>query len=160
MRFVLACIFPPAAALMYGGFWQFILNIFLTLFFWFPGSFHAFFIVFNDAENKANDQLTELKKLGFSVDYLLDGTLKVAFDDKARKVAFIGTDTTLQYNYDDIKTWQWNWIDKSRGHHVSRGNNSISFNIKDKNCPLIKVGISNTKTAEHWHAKLDAILND
>ena len=160
MRYVLAFIFPPAAALMYGGFWQFILNILLTLFFWFPGLIHAFVIIINDAENKANNQLTELKKLGFSVDYLIDGTLKVAFDDKARKVAFIGTDTWFQYSYDDIKTWEWNWIDKSMAHRVRRDNNSISFKIKDKNRPLIKVGISNTKTAEHWHSKLDAILND
>lgn len=154
MRYVLAFIFPPAAALMYGGFWQFILNIIFTLFYWIPGVVHAFGTISNyDASN----QLTELKKLGFSVDHYLDGTVKVAFDDKARKVAFIYTDASSQYNYDDIKSWQWNWIEKSHGR---RGNNSINFTIKDKNNPLIKVGINRAQTAEHWHSKLDAILND
>ena len=45
MLYILALIFPPAAVIMCGKPFQFILNIFLTLLFYLPGEIHALCVV-------------------------------------------------------------------------------------------------------------------
>ena len=57
MRYFLAIILPPLAVLLCGKPVQFILNIFLTLFFWVPGAIHALFVVHNHLADKRTDRL-------------------------------------------------------------------------------------------------------
>jgi len=45
MRFFLALVLPPVAVLLCGKPFQAVLNVFLTLFFWFPGAVHACLVV-------------------------------------------------------------------------------------------------------------------
>lgn len=100
-------------------------------------------------------QLGRLRQSGFSIDHLLEGTVKVAFDDTNKKVAFVFRDDILHYAYEDIKQWQWHWLN----NNGRKTQNMIHFTLRDKNRPLIKVGNLNTRYAEHWVAKLDAIIN-
>lgn len=111
--------------------------------------------------------LDELKQSGFKTDHLLIGKSslndigrahRVAFDDTARQVAFIYVDTEkiLKYKYDNIKEWEWQSSSKN-GRHIE---NELIFTLRDKNRPLIKLRCVSSADAEHWMAKLDAILND
>jgi uncharacterized membrane protein YqaE (UPF0057 family) len=45
VRYILAVLLPPLAVLMCGKPFQFILNIFLTLLLWLPGTIHAILVV-------------------------------------------------------------------------------------------------------------------
>ncbi|SFM57309.1 hypothetical protein SAMN05421721_1112 [Ectothiorhodospira mobilis] len=105
---------------------------------------------------QARNQLDKLKQSGFQIDHLLNGSVKVAFNDATRKVAFVFRDMSLQYDYTDIKQWQWHWIEKN----AVKTNNQLHFTLRDKNRPLIKVGNLSKTEAEHWVAKLDAIINE
>lgn len=51
--YLLAILLPPLAVLLCGKPFQFILNLILTLFFWFPGAIHACFVV---SAKKADDR--------------------------------------------------------------------------------------------------------
>ena len=57
MRYFLAIILPLVAVLLCGKPVQFILNIFLTLCLWIPGSIHALFVVNNHLADKRTDKL-------------------------------------------------------------------------------------------------------
>lgn len=107
-------------------------------------------------DRQALKHLDMLKKSGFQVDHLLNGDVKVAFNDLARKVAFVFYDTTVQYNYADITHWQWHWVEKN----ARKESNSLHFTLRDKNRPLIKIYRLTSSEAEHWMAKIGAILNE
>ena len=57
MRYLLAIVLPPLAVLFCGKPVQFVLNIFLTLFFWVPGVVHAILVVHDHLAEKRNDRL-------------------------------------------------------------------------------------------------------
>lgn len=52
MRYLLAIVLPPVAVLLCGKPVQFVLNIFLTLFFFVPGMIHAILVVHDHMEEK------------------------------------------------------------------------------------------------------------
>lgn len=58
--YFLAIFFPPLAVLMRGGFGQFLLNIILCLFGFFPGVIHAVFIVHNSNANDRSKKLEDI----------------------------------------------------------------------------------------------------
>ncbi|CAN5324309.1 hypothetical protein BH09BAC6_BH09BAC6_02090 [soil metagenome] len=57
MRYFFCFLFPPAAILSTGKIGAFILNIFLTLFFWVPGIIHSILVVNNYYDDKRNRRL-------------------------------------------------------------------------------------------------------
>ncbi len=57
MRFFLCFICPPAAILTTGKIGAFILNIFLTLFFWVPGIIHAILVTDKFYDDRRNRRL-------------------------------------------------------------------------------------------------------
>ena len=59
MRYVLAIFIPPSAVLLCGKPFQAIVNVFLTLLFWFPGMLHALFVVNSYLADK---RITELAR--------------------------------------------------------------------------------------------------
>jgi len=106
-------------------------------------------------QNKIKSREEELRNSDFKIDYLLPGTPRVAFDDTEKKIAFIFSDDTVFYNYSDIKGWSHLWRDKN----AKKLDNRISFQLNDKDRPLVVVN-AYAVNAEHWMAKLDAILNE
>jgi len=52
MMYLLAVVLPPVAVLLVGKPFQAILNLILTLFFWFPGALHAILVVSEDKADK------------------------------------------------------------------------------------------------------------
>ena len=52
MRYILAILLPPVAVLLCGKWFQFVLNVVLTLLFWVPGAVHALFIVHDHQAEK------------------------------------------------------------------------------------------------------------
>ncbi len=57
--YLLAILLPPLAVLMSGKPFQAILNVILTLFFWFPGIIHALFVVNAYKAEKRTKRLQE-----------------------------------------------------------------------------------------------------
>jgi uncharacterized membrane protein YqaE (UPF0057 family) len=57
MRFLLAIIFPPVAVLLCGKPIQALLNVLLSLLFYFPGMIHALVVVNSHKADKRNDKL-------------------------------------------------------------------------------------------------------
>jgi uncharacterized membrane protein YqaE (UPF0057 family) len=57
MLYLIAIILPPVAVLLCGKPIQFILNLLLTLCFYFPGLIHALMVVSDSKANKRNKQL-------------------------------------------------------------------------------------------------------
>lgn len=55
--YLLAILLPPLAVLLCGKPFQFILNLILTLFFWFPGAIHACFVVSTKKADERNQRL-------------------------------------------------------------------------------------------------------
>jgi uncharacterized membrane protein YqaE (UPF0057 family) len=55
--YLLAILLPPLAVLLCGKPFQFILNLILTLFFWFPGAIHACFVVSTQKADERNQRL-------------------------------------------------------------------------------------------------------
>lgn len=60
MMYFLAVVLPPVAVFFSGKPFQAILNLILTLFFWFPGALHAILVVH---DNKANKRLKKQLKM-------------------------------------------------------------------------------------------------
>jgi len=59
MRYFLAIILPPVAVLLCGKPIQFVLNILLTLLFWFPGVIHAILVVNSHLADKRTDRIVQ-----------------------------------------------------------------------------------------------------
>ncbi|MGY0219509.1 YqaE/Pmp3 family membrane protein [Endozoicomonadaceae bacterium StTr2] len=59
MRYFLAIILPPVAALLCGKPFQALLNLILTLLGWIPGVVHALFIVHTHLADKRNKNLID-----------------------------------------------------------------------------------------------------
>ncbi|WP_428330137.1 YqaE/Pmp3 family membrane protein [Mucilaginibacter sp.] len=65
MRYFLCFLFPPAAILTTGKIGAFILNIFLTLFFWIPGVIHAILVTNKYYDDKRHRQLMRATRRGY-----------------------------------------------------------------------------------------------
>ncbi len=52
MMYLLAIVLPPVAVLLSGKPLQALLNLVLTLFFWFPGALHAILVVKDTKDDK------------------------------------------------------------------------------------------------------------
>jgi uncharacterized membrane protein YqaE (UPF0057 family) len=57
MRYLVAILLPPLAVLLCGKPFQFVLNILLTLCFYFPGMLHALFVVSSTMADERNNKL-------------------------------------------------------------------------------------------------------
>ncbi|MBL9160622.1 MAG: YqaE/Pmp3 family membrane protein [Verrucomicrobiales bacterium] len=57
MRYLLAILLPPVAVLICGKPFQFLINLILTLFFWFPGAIHACLVVSATKADERNQKL-------------------------------------------------------------------------------------------------------
>jgi len=62
MRYFLCFLFPPLAILTTGKIGAFILNIFLTLFFWIPGVIHAILVTTQYYDDKRHRQLMRVAR--------------------------------------------------------------------------------------------------
>lgn len=62
MRYFLAIILPPVAVFLCGKPIQFVLNIFLTLLFWIPGSVHALLVVNSHLADKRTKRIVKAIK--------------------------------------------------------------------------------------------------
>ena len=59
MRYLLAILLPPLAVFLCGKPIQGILNIFLTLAFYFPGAIHALFVVHSHLADQRTERIVE-----------------------------------------------------------------------------------------------------
>lgn len=59
MLYLVALLIPPLAVLFCGKFFQAILNVFLSLLFYFPGAIHALLVVKNYYDDKRTDKVIE-----------------------------------------------------------------------------------------------------
>jgi len=57
MRYLLAILLPPVAVIICGKPFQFLINLILTLFFWFPGAIHACLVVSATKADERNQKL-------------------------------------------------------------------------------------------------------
>jgi len=57
MRYLLAILLPPIAVLLCGRPFQAILNLLLTLLFWFPGALHAVLVVHQHEEDTRAERI-------------------------------------------------------------------------------------------------------
>lgn len=100
--------------------------------------------------------LEELIASGFHIDHRLNSNIIVVFDDNRREVAFVASNELIRVAYGDVISWQWTWTE---GNGV-QFNNHLNFTIKNVRFPLIKIPFrSDSTSAEHWDAKVSAILN-
>lgn len=104
--------------------------------------------------------LTKLTESGFSIDHLMKGSIHVAWDVKAKKIAFLGGDGFKVYPYSDVLGMKWDHIDNisKHGHHT-REQNKIVFTLADPENPVMKVSIPTEGMAEHWAGKVQAIMH-
>ncbi len=63
LRYFFCVVFPPAAVLLTGRFWSFVLSIILTAFGWIPGVIHAILIVNDYHEESRLRQLEQSMRL-------------------------------------------------------------------------------------------------
>lgn len=59
MLYLVALLLPPLAVLLCGKFFQAILNVLLSLLFYFPGAIHALLVVKNHYDEKRTDKVIE-----------------------------------------------------------------------------------------------------
>jgi uncharacterized membrane protein YqaE (UPF0057 family) len=59
MMYILCFIFPPLAVLLVGKPFQALINLVLTLFFWFPGTIHAILVVNEKKADKRSKRAAE-----------------------------------------------------------------------------------------------------
>ncbi len=57
MKYILAIFLPPLAVLFEGNFGAFLLNLLLTLFFWFPGVIHAVLVINENNTRRATEKV-------------------------------------------------------------------------------------------------------
>lgn len=57
MKWFIAVLVPPLAVLIWGGFFSALLNLVLTLCFWFPGVVHAFMVISEKQEQKRHREI-------------------------------------------------------------------------------------------------------
>ncbi|RXT04330.1 YqaE/Pmp3 family membrane protein [Ammoniphilus sp. CFH 90114] len=62
MMYLIALVLPPVAVLLCGKPFQAILNLVLTLFFWFPGAIHAVFVVHEKKADKRAKMIVDSHK--------------------------------------------------------------------------------------------------
>jgi len=62
MKYLFAILLPPIAVIMCGKPVQFLINIPLTICYWFPGMLHALFVVSNHNADKRNKELIKAVK--------------------------------------------------------------------------------------------------
>jgi uncharacterized membrane protein YqaE (UPF0057 family) len=65
MRYFLCLLLPPLAVFTTGRIGAFILNLFLTLFFWIPGVIHAVLVTNDYYAAKRHRQLVRAMKRGY-----------------------------------------------------------------------------------------------
>lgn len=94
--------------------------------------------------------------MGMTTDLYIEGTEVGAMIDKARQqILFVsGYDHSI-YNFADILGWEWQWLD----HNGAKKDNKIVFQLRDEENPIVKVGALAASEAEHWHTRLNLILN-
>lgn len=112
--------------------------------------------IYHIVEQSTNREkfVAKLLKSGFSIDFLLNGSILVVFDDTRKRVAFIARDGVFQFGYGSVSKWNWVWVERD-GRRI---NNHIQFYLRDKKMPLIQTEVSE-HDAQLWHAKLEAIFN-
>jgi uncharacterized membrane protein YqaE (UPF0057 family) len=59
MLYILAFIFPPLAVLLVGKPFQAVINLVLTLIFWFPGTIHAILLINEKKADKRSKKAAE-----------------------------------------------------------------------------------------------------
>lgn len=106
--------------------------------------------------------LDRLKETGFTVDYTLQSTPQVVFDEDRKQLAFITLDKVLVYDYDQVLGWEWKtaehpgWTEKGNapeGHY-------LIFYLQDENQPTLRVGALSESNARQWRDRLNTILTN
>jgi hypothetical protein len=98
--------------------------------------------------------LDVLARKGFTVDYLLRGNIRVAFDGSRRQVAFIYANGTRVYDFSIIRDWQ---LIARRGV-LSKTSNTLHFTLEDDKHPQIKIGGLSAIDAGGLEPKLGELL--
>jgi hypothetical protein len=98
--------------------------------------------------------LDVLTRKGFTVDYLLHGNIRVAFDASRRQVAFVYANGSRVYDFSIIRDWQ---LIARRGV-LSKKGNTLHFTLEDDKHPLIKIGGLSASDAGGLEPKLGALL--
>lgn len=94
---------------------------------------------------------------GFNITHRMGSLPDVVFDHLNRKLAFIFRDGHRVFDYNDVRSWQYKWLDKEG----SRLANTIMFNLNNIDTPVVTVGFTYKKAAlaEQWNQRLDVMLN-
>ena len=98
---------------------------------------------------------------GFNITHSMGSAPDVVFDHPNRKLAFIGVDVPHRvFDYNDVRSWQYEWVDRQTQFGLRRWANTIMFNLNNIDTPVINVGFAgNAALAEQWNQRLDVMLN-
>jgi hypothetical protein len=96
------------------------------------------------SRRKAWAHVTELRRGGFSVDYILKGNIYVLFDHTQRKIAFVFSDKSFVYDYGDVTSVTRYWLN----FPGIKLKNTMVFGLQGKK---IRCGSLSTRQAEYWH---------
>lgn len=102
-----------------------------------------------------------VKKNGFNVNHVLEGSTTILFDTKARRMAFFYSDGIVEHPYDYIRGWEERWTDQ--GGRTS--NHKFDVYLNNLNRPVLSItprtgfSMGTREAAANWNATLDLILN-
>ena len=105
--------------------------------------------------------LENLKETGFEIDYKLESSIPVAFDEDARKIAFVALDKVLVYDYAQVRAWEWEtrkregWANKEAETVYS-----IVFHLDDPGQPTLRIENIDSDKIPEWKQKLADTLSD
>ena len=114
----------------------------------------------NYDKKRINSMKNNLENTGFNITHRMGSVPDVVFDHPNRKLAFIGTDGHRVFDYDDVRSWQYEWVDNTGTLGTRRLANTIVFNLNNIDTPVINAQFTyKAALAEQWHQRLDVMLN-
>jgi hypothetical protein len=110
--------------------------------------------LYNDAS------LEHLKQTGFQVDYTLQGSPPVVFDNIHKKLAFLKLTGVFVYDYDQVLRWEWGTQEQSGWNNKSESIEKpyLVFYLRDQNDPVIRIYGFDEAEFKSWRERLPALL--
>ena len=80
------------------------------------------------------------------------------FDLDNKKILLHKAGVTRVVDYDYIKSWKLNWVEKSNGNYLSYKDVHFQFATTDINNPTVRINVSRKEIGEDWNNRLNIIF--
>ncbi|MCK5530298.1 MAG: hypothetical protein KAI85_03470 [Halopseudomonas aestusnigri] len=156
IAFVITVIFPPILLL-----WGLILLIWLGYFF-VSGVFYRLV----HGKTKMDTYLEEQNAIhgtNFSHKKMCLGNVfsgLMFFDLDNRKILIHTAGVTRVVDYDYIKSWQLNWVEKSKNNYITYSDVHFQFATTDINNPTVRISVPRKNIGEDWNNRLNIIFSE